>query len=65
VDRPPRLTAITDYNCLIENLIGHNPTNPQPIVLSEAAHKYREEMDQLVSAFESFPGAARRRVAVS
>jgi hypothetical protein len=56
VDRPPRLTAIEEYNCLIENLVGHNPINPQPIVLSEGAHKYREQIDELISAFESFPG---------
>jgi hypothetical protein len=56
IDRPPRLTAIDEYNCLIENLVGHNPTNPDPIVLSEGAHKYREQIDELVSAFESFPG---------
>jgi hypothetical protein len=56
VDRPPRLTAIQEYNCLIENLVGYNPNNPEPIVLSEGAHKYREQIDELVSAFESFPG---------
>ena len=56
VDRPPRLKAIQEYNCLIENLLGHNPTNPNPIVLSEGAHKYREQVDELVAAFETFPG---------
>jgi hypothetical protein len=56
IDRPPRLTAIEEYNCLIENLVGHNPINPEPIVLSEGAHKYREQIDELISAFESFPG---------
>jgi len=56
IDRPPRLTAIEEYNCLIENLVGHNPINPNPIVLSEGAHKYREQIDELISAFESFPG---------
>ena len=56
VDRPPRLEAIQEYNCLIENLVGHNPTNPNPIVLSEGAHKYREQIDELVAAFETFPG---------
>jgi hypothetical protein len=56
VDRPPRLTAIEEYNGLIENLVGHNPINPEPIVLSEGAHKYREQIDELISAFESFPG---------
>jgi len=56
VDRPPRQTAIDEYNCLIENLVGHNPINPNPIVLSEGAHNYREQIDELVSAFESFPG---------
>ena len=57
VDRPPRLKAIQEYNCLIENLLGHNPTNPNPIVLSEGAHKYREQVDELVAAFETFPGS--------
>ena len=56
IDRPPRLTAITEYTCLIENLIGYDPLNPNPIVLSEGAHSYREQIDELVSAFESFPG---------
>jgi hypothetical protein len=56
VDRPPRLTAIDEYNCLIENLVGYNPINPEPIVLSDGAHKYREQIDEFVSAFESFPG---------
>lgn len=28
---------------------------PEPIVLSDGAHKYREQIDELVSAFESFP----------
>ena len=31
-------------------------TNPNPIVLSEGAHKYREQVDELVAAFETFPG---------
>jgi hypothetical protein len=56
VDRPPLLTAIEEYNCLIQNLIGFDPHNPKPVVLSEGAHKYREQIDELVSAFESFPG---------
>jgi len=56
VDRPPQLTAISEYTCLIENLIGYAPQNPKPIVLSEGAHKFRQRIDDLVSAFESFPG---------
>jgi hypothetical protein len=56
VDRTPCQAAITEYTALVANLIGHNPTNPKPILLSEGAHKYREQIDELVGAFESFHG---------
>jgi hypothetical protein len=56
VDRQPNLAAINEYTCLVENLISQNPIDPKPIILSEGAHKYREQIDELVAAFESFPG---------
>jgi hypothetical protein len=58
VDRPPDLRAMEEFDRLVKNLIGNNPNNPRAITLSEDAHKYRELIDDLVEAFETFPGVS-------
>jgi len=54
-DRPPNADIISTSILLIESLIEYNPiVRPNP--LSEAAHKYRDQIEELITTFESLPG---------
>ncbi|WP_431272475.1 DUF3987 domain-containing protein [Dankookia sp. P2] len=68
-DRQPDRAAIARYEALIATLVALRPEQAQPtepaarrraLVLAEAAHRHREEVEGLVRAMAALPGTSSR-----